>query len=47
VCGVRRVYAHHDDYNYPLDITWMCAPHHAAWHKLFIPTPHKLHKGAD
>lgn len=32
-----RVTAHHNDYLKPLDITWLCDPHHAAWHKIFIP----------
>lgn len=34
VCGERRnVHAHHDDYSYPLDVRWLCAPHHSQWHR--------------
>lgn len=30
VCGRRdAVQAHHDDYNRPLDVHWLCPPHHA------------------
>lgn len=31
--GIRRVDAHHCDYNKPLDITWLCKKHHIEWHK--------------
>jgi hypothetical protein len=27
--------AHHADYSKPLDITWLCRSHHAAWHRVF------------
>jgi len=40
VCGVygkdekgkRRVQAHHDDYNKPLQVRWLCLEHHKEWH---------------
>lgn len=33
VCGeTRRVYAHHEDYDKPLDVVWLCARHHAERH---------------
>lgn len=27
------IHAHHDDYNYPLSVRWLCPLCHAAWHK--------------
>lgn len=33
VCGnSEKVHAHHDDYNIPLQITWLCPAHHSQWH---------------
>ena len=35
VCGTRvNVHAHHDDYAKPLDVRWLCRPHHEAHHAL-------------
>jgi len=31
-CG-KRAEAHHDDYNKPLQIRWLCRLHHIAWHR--------------
>lgn len=31
--GRRKVQAHHDDYNKPLAIRWLCQKHHHEWHK--------------
>jgi excisionase family DNA binding protein len=33
VCGSEEVVAHHDNYNYPLRVRWLCKTHHAEWHK--------------
>lgn len=32
-CGTtQRVQAHHDDYNKPLAVRWLCFRHHREWH---------------
>lgn len=33
VCGLKAV-AHHPDYNRPLDVVWLCQPHHKQAHAL-------------
>jgi hypothetical protein len=33
VCGSDKSQAHHDDYDKPRDVRWMCRPHHLAWHR--------------
>jgi len=33
VCAsTLNVNAHHDDYNYPLNVRWLCKSHHGLWH---------------
>ncbi len=32
VCGVPKAQAHHDDYSKPLDVRWLCKPHHDEHH---------------
>ena len=32
VCNELRVVAHHDDYDKPLNIRWLCYAHHSQWH---------------
>ncbi len=41
ICGVfgktdkgrRKVVAHHDNYNKPLEVRWLCHKHHTEWHQ--------------
>lgn len=34
VCGVtENIHAHHNDYAKALNVRWLCAAHHAQWHK--------------
>ncbi|HBG30746.1 MAG TPA: hypothetical protein DDW98_08975 [Gammaproteobacteria bacterium] len=30
----ERVQGHHFDYSRPLDVVWLCAQHHSAFHKI-------------
>ena len=32
VCGKHTVDAHHDDYDRPLDVRWLCRRHHVQHH---------------
>lgn len=32
VCGSSDVHAHHDDYDRPLDVRWLCHEHHVEVH---------------
>lgn len=34
VCGELKVHAHHDDYNKPLEVRWLCEKHHKEHHTL-------------
>lgn len=36
-CKSPKVVAHHNDYSKPLDIIWLCAKHHSAWHRILTP----------
>ena len=33
VCGSPKAVAHHEDYDKPLDVVWLCQVHHKARHK--------------
>ena len=33
ICGSEKAHAHHDNYDRPLDVTWLCAVHHKERHK--------------
>lgn len=39
VCGTAKTEAHHDDYSKPLDVRWLCQPHHRAHHRALAETP--------
>ncbi|WPJ70610.1 endonuclease [Escherichia phage vB-Eco-KMB41] len=32
VCGADKVVGHHDDYDRPLAVRWLCERHHKEWH---------------
>ena len=32
ICGEENTQAHHDDYNYPLEVRWLCVKCHNEWH---------------
>jgi ribosomal protein S27AE len=34
-CGLenKRIHGHHDNYNYPMVVRWLCPKCHVAWHK--------------
>ena len=32
ICGCERSVGHHDDYDFPLQVRWLCQAHHKQWH---------------
>lgn len=32
LCGSEKSVAHHDDYDLPLSVRWLCQAHHKQWH---------------
>ncbi len=37
ICGAPRAHGHHPDYSKPLEVLWLCEPHHKAMHLGKIP----------
>lgn len=37
ICGSNKAEAHHDDYNKPLVVRWLCDEHHKEWHRQHTP----------
>lgn len=37
VCGKTTVQAHHDDYNKPYEVRWLCEECHKMWHRYNKP----------
>lgn len=33
ICGTQETEKHHDDYDKPLDVRWLCRPHHMELHR--------------
>lgn len=48
VCGDPEVHAHHDDYDKPWDVVWLCPQHHKDHHaKLEANTPQEHNHAED
>lgn len=40
--GRNAIQAHHDDYNFPLNVRWLCKRHHDEWHRTNKPIRRKV-----
>ena len=45
--GRNAVQAHHDNYNFPLQVRWLCQTHHHEWHKNNQPIRRMEAPGVD
>ena len=36
ICGAQKSMAHHESYDFPLDVVWYCQVHHKARHKEMV-----------
>lgn len=42
ICGEEPAEAHHDDYTQPLNVHWLCVPHHRQHHNYRKPAKRRL-----
>jgi hypothetical protein len=38
ICGNKKVEGHHEDYNKPFEVLWLCKKHHLARHGCYKET---------
>lgn len=47
ICGELDVDAHHPDYSQPLDVIWLCRPHHQEIHKKTVPLGVRFERASE
>lgn len=47
VCGAINTEAHHDNYDDPLNVRWLCFEHHREHHKKIYESPELLEKNHE